>query len=176
MTETSPLEPEAKNLSLNLQAQTSSAISMKRIADTFEGVRDMIRREMVREGNVPAGPSYQESCVAWVSETFALPIVVGRQERIQRFFEEAVELAEACGGHRDVMHQLVDWVYDKGRPGDIGDEIGGVMITLHLLGDVWGLDTQACADGTLHSANERKEQIRAKQITKPVFKPRNGDA
>lgn len=149
---------------------------MKRIADTFEGVRDMIRREMVREGNVPAGPSYQESCVAWVSETFALPIVVGRQERIQRFFEEAVELAEACGGHRDVMHQLVDWVYDKGRPGDIGDEIGGVMITLHLLGDVWGLDTQACADGTLHSANERKEQIRAKQITKPVFKPRNGDA
>lgn len=64
------------------------------------------------------------------------------EERILRFFEEATELAQACGLSSAKAKHIVDYVYS--RPvGDVTQEVGGVGVTLLGLCASLDLDTDA---------------------------------
>jgi NTP pyrophosphatase (non-canonical NTP hydrolase) len=61
--------------------------------------------------------------------------------RSLRCAEEAVELAQAHEVPREMMHLLIDKVYDK-APGDPVQELGGVALTAVLMAGVYGLDLE----------------------------------
>jgi NTP pyrophosphatase (non-canonical NTP hydrolase) len=56
--------------------------------------------------------------------------------------EEAIELAQAAGTDKAMIHKLVDFVYD--RPvGEIGNELGGLGVTMLALANAAGFDADA---------------------------------
>jgi uncharacterized protein YdbL (DUF1318 family) len=88
-------------------------------------------------------------------------------ERSFRFLEEALELVQSVGCTRDQAHALVDYVY--GRPaGRVGQEIGGVMVTLSALASAYVADIQVCAEREFNRINtpETIAKIRRKQASK----------
>jgi len=70
----------------------------------------------------------QRSVLRWVTETFGEQTLV-LQERVMRFFEESVELAQAEGLTREEVLAVVEHVFKK-PPGDPQQEAGGVGVTL----------------------------------------------
>ena len=70
----------------------------------------------------------QRTAFQWAVDTFG-DIARKPNERIQRFIEEALELAQAHGVSQDTVLKLVDYVYHR-PTGVIFQEIGGVSITL----------------------------------------------
>lgn len=114
-------------------------------------------------------PTFQDRATHWAVSTFGHDLAVkDKLERAQRFFEEACELAQSIGLSRKQAHAILDWKYD-GTPGSIASEVGGTYLTLALLCEGYGLDMIRIADGTLDGCWDRKEQIKAKQKTKPRF-------
>lgn len=59
--------------------------------------------------------------------------------RSLRLAEEAVELAQASNVDRDMMHKLVDVVYDRPH-GDQHQELGGVLLTAAVMSIAMGYD------------------------------------
>lgn len=59
--------------------------------------------------------------------------------RALRVAEEAIELTQAKDVSREMMHKLVDAVYDRPK-GDEAQEIGGVMMTITLYAAALGSD------------------------------------
>lgn len=114
--------------------------------------------------------TFQENVAAWMNACFGREIAEDRIERNFRFLEEALELVQACGCGRSDAHQLVDYVYD--RPwGKIGQEIGGVLVTLAALANAHGQDVTRCGDEELARIWTRIQTIRAKQAAKPKHSP-----
>jgi hypothetical protein len=65
------------------------------------------------------------------------------QQRGVRFLEEAIELYQAAGADKDKAHELVDYIF--GRPvGELGQEFGGVGVTLLALAEAASLDADSC--------------------------------
>lgn len=65
-------------------------------------------------------------------------------ERIMRFLEEALELAQAEGMNEQEVERVVSYVY--GRPaGESFQEVGGVMVTLAAFCFRRGIDLQLAA-------------------------------
>lgn len=59
-----------------------------------------------------------------------------------RFMEEAIETAQAAGCDQEMIHRLVDYVF--ARPvGQLGQELGGVGVTVLALANAAGLDADA---------------------------------
>lgn len=76
----------------------------------------------------------------WVMRTFGGDNAV-RSERIDRFVEEALELAQACGMPAARVTTLLAHVY--GKPvGTVAQEIGGVGMTLLALGRAHDIDPE----------------------------------
>lgn len=101
-------------------------------------------------------------------------------ERNHRFLEEALELVQANGGTPDEAHRIVDYVFSR-PPGDLKQEVGGVMVTLAALCLAAGTDMQADGDAELAAIWTMVDRIRAKQAAKPRFRtmtdrPPDGDA
>lgn len=84
-------------------------------------------------------------------------------ERASRFFEEAVELAQACGLAREDALRIVDYVYAKPK-GEPAQEAGGVSITLLALCEALEVDADEC---------ERKELRRALSFDKQKLRERH---
>ncbi|VTU28852.1 hypothetical protein H6CHR_03075 [Variovorax sp. PBL-H6] len=106
----------------------------------------------------------------WVMACFGEMIAGDREERNHRFFEEALELVQACDCMASEAHQLVDYVF--GRPaGEKAQEAGGVMITLAALCLAQGLDMHEAGETELARISTKVEQIRAKQAAKPKHSP-----
>lgn len=80
-------------------------------------------------------------------------------ERAMRFMEEALELAQACGLEAREVSRLVDYVFAK-DPGEVHQEIGGVMTTLFALGHARGLRVLGCA----HDEIERIHKLPAEKF------------
>lgn len=74
----------------------------------------------------------QERIVDWAYKTFDHDCVHDLDERILRFFEEAVELAQSCNLPKEVAHQMIDHIYSL-KVGELHQEIGGVIVSLAVL-------------------------------------------
>ena len=71
----------------------------------------------------------QTNILNWANETFGAATADNTGERIRRFVEEAVELAQAVGLDKKAMLDIVEHVY--ARPaGDVAQEVGQVGVSL----------------------------------------------
>lgn len=105
-----------------------------------------------------------------MAECFGAAIAGDKVERNHRFLEEALELVQAAGCTKDEALRLVAYVY--GRPvGELGQEVGGVMVTLAALCLAQSLDMHAEGERELERIWTKIETIRAKQAAKPKGSP-----
>ncbi len=113
---------------------------------------------------------FQGEAVDWARECFGREATEDARHRAVRFLEEALELAQACdvgvGSARGVVH----WVYSRPR-GAIGQEIGGVALTLAVLAASVELEGVACAWRELRRVQGKVEEIRERESGKPKFVP-----
>lgn len=78
----------------------------------------------------------------WAIQTFGQACAGNPQERIRRFLEEALELAQAVGMGAGEAHAMVDYVF--ARPvGEVHQEVGGVSVSLLALCENLGLSAHA---------------------------------
>ncbi|MBV6656448.1 MAG: hypothetical protein KI785_01650 [Devosiaceae bacterium] len=110
----------------------------------------------------------QDRVAPWMQACFGPELAADRQERNQRFLEEAVELVQACGGTAAEAHAVVDYVYGR-EPGEPNQEVGGVVITLAALCLANDLDMHRAGEEELARIWKHVDAIRAKQFTKPRF-------
>ncbi|WP_315921525.1 hypothetical protein [Mesorhizobium sp. SP-1A] len=146
------------------------------LARGFEAIaNDPLKRSIPRSGNelpLPAWNTfvtYQKRVGAWLEDCFGHRIAHDKIERIDRFMEEAIELAQSLGYSADRAHALVEYVFSR----DIGEpnqELGGTIVTLASLSYAHGLSMAEAGETELRriSQPEIKEKIRAKQKTKPT--------
>ena len=103
----------------------------------------------------------QRDVLAWARATFGEDGVT-RRERVRRFLEEAVELAQAEGMPWVDVTDLVTHVYDK-PVGDPAQEVGGIGVTLLAYCEVAGLSADA---------EEAKELARVVALPRSHFQKR----
>ena len=75
----------------------------------------------------------------WAVRCFGREHVQNRAVRILRLVEEAVELAQAGGIPQKKIAKLVEIVYER-PPGNVIQEIAGVLMTVNVLCGTLGLD------------------------------------
>lgn len=112
--------------------------------------------------------AFQDRVRSWMLKCFGPTIADDQKDRSHRFFEEATELAQASGCTKIEALMLVDYVY--ARPvGNIGQEVGGVMVTLAAMCSAFGLVMEQDADEELERIEipDIMERIRQKQALKP---------
>lgn len=110
---------------------------------------------------------YQSRVVKWIKSCFSTRIVTARRERVFRFLEEALELAQSLDMTESEAVSVVNYVY--GRPaGDSFQEIGGVFVTLAALCWNEGIEMEdaAIAEITRVETPEVMAKIRKKQDAK----------
>lgn len=71
----------------------------------------------------------QKEIAAWTARTFGARTATCREERIRRFADEAIELAQAEGMSEEDFSNLVRYVYSR-PAGEPPQEVGGVAVTL----------------------------------------------
>lgn len=138
-----------------------------------------IPNSVVVTHHLPVGPHWssagstmkraQRRIRAWVESTFSylMPQVMEVKERRMRFYEEANELAQACGMTREEAHRMVDYTWD--RPQDTPEkEIGGVMVCTLGLIEALGLDAMDLLEAELVRIEDPDfiEKIHAKHQSK----------
>ncbi len=84
-----------------------------------------------------------------------------------RFFEEAVELAQATDLTRGQAHELVDYVYSRER-GTPEIEIGDVMLPLAGVASAQDVPMQVAAKAVMMRAIKNAEKIAAKRKLRPT--------
>lgn len=103
----------------------------------------------------------------WMEVCFGERIAADKIERNYRFFEEAIELVQACGITKDECLQLIDYVF--GRPvGEKKQEVGGVMVTLAALCLPNGIDMNNAGEAELERCWKNIDKIRKKQASKEI--------
>jgi hypothetical protein len=106
----------------------------------------------------------------WVVNTFGVN-AMGIEERILRFFEEATELAQACGLTKAAALRILNHVYS--RPvGETPQEVGGVGVTLLAL--CAALDLGADELEELEVSRIKDPKLTAKIQRKQLMKIRAG--
>lgn len=90
----------------------------------------------------------QARVATWVEEALGHDTAHNAPERSIRTVEEVLELAQALGVEREVMHRLVDYVFD--RPvGNAEQEIAGSMVTLYSVAAALNIDADAAMETEL---------------------------
>jgi hypothetical protein len=113
---------------------------------------------------------FQKRAQYWAKKCFGLTLAMDRNERNQRFAEEALELVQACGMSERAVLGAVAYVYN--RPvGEKRQEVGGTYTTLALLCAANGIDMVAEGEKDLLEIDndETSARIREKRRTKPDF-------
>ena len=114
--------------------------------------------------------SYQLRVAEWLAACFGLSAAMDKDERMHRFLEEALELAQAGGCTKDDAAQLLEYVFSR-MPGNAIDEVGGVMVTLAGMCEASGLDLEDAGERELARVWSRTEEIRAKRSRRPLGSP-----
>jgi NTP pyrophosphatase (non-canonical NTP hydrolase) len=114
---------------------------------------------------------FQDRVVAWMESAFGPD---WREDRAHRFFEEALELAQASGCAKADAQALLDRVFDRPR-GDVYAEVGDVMLTLAGLSGAVGVDMAEAAENGLDRATAKTDAIRAKRARRQPGSPLPGD-
>ena len=99
----------------------------------------------------------------WAKMAFGEAEVISVPQRGLRLLEEAIEAFQACGCDEAMAHKLVTFVFAR-PPGTVGQELGGVAVTVLLLAAAAGL-----------SADEEEAREIHRVLSKPVgeFTARN---
>lgn len=114
--------------------------------------------------------TFQNRVSEWMAACFGQSTAVDRHERLHRFLEEALELAQASGCAKDDALQLLNYVYSR-PSGEMVGEVGGVMVTLAGLCHAWGVDLEGAGESELARNWGRTEEIRAKRARKRFGSP-----
>lgn len=110
--------------------------------------------------------SFSVRVLKWALTCFGSTRVYQKQERVARFLEEALELAQASGISKQDARILLDYVFSR-PPGDFEQEVGGVMNTLALLTETSGIDMWHAAEVELNRCWDNMKKIQEKNLTKP---------
>ena len=110
---------------------------------------------------------FQSRVRDWLTACFPSGSVRDRRERMHRFLEEALELAQATGCTKAEALELVDYVFAR-KTGDTGQEVGEVMVTLAALCHAANVDLEGAAEAELNRNWNRIDLIRAKQASRPI--------
>lgn len=113
---------------------------------------------------------FQDRVKDWMNACFPADATSDVGERLHRFLEEALELAQASGGSREDAIALVDYVFSR-PAGQARLEAGGVMVTLAGLCSASGLDMMEAGETELARNWDRIEIIRAKRAGRPGNSP-----
>ena len=83
----------------------------------------------------------------WAKMAFGGVEATSLPQRGLRLLEEAIEAFQACGGDEAIAHKLVAYVFAR-PPGEIGQELGGVAVTVLALAAAAGLsaDEEECRE------------------------------
>ena len=83
----------------------------------------------------------------WAKMAFGGVEATSLPQRGLRLLEEATEAFQACGGDEAIAHKLVAYVFAR-PPGEIGQELGGVAVTVLALAAAAGLsaDEEECRE------------------------------
>ena len=89
----------------------------------------------------------QEMIANWARAAFGEAAATGLPQRGLRLLEEAIEAFQACGGDEAMAHKLVSFVFAR-PPGMVGQELGGVAVTVLALAAAAGLsaDEEECRE------------------------------
>lgn len=114
--------------------------------------------------------NYQQKVEEWLVACFPPESWANKNERVHRFLEEALELAQAHGCSKEDAVTLVSYVY--GRPvGQPEAETGGVLVTLAALCSATEIEMVGAGERELAKNWSRIEAIRQKQASKPPGSP-----
>lgn len=166
-----PATPYMNRITRHLTTEEDAAF-LQLIAQRRESDPKRSLFNEIKEGfdYLEAERTFQKMVQPWMLECFGPEIAADKKERNHRFFEESLELVQACEMTQEEVIQLVDYVY--GRPvGEKHQEVGGVMITLAALCLAQGLDMHAEGETELARIWTKVPQIRAKQAGKPKHSP-----
>lgn len=120
----------------------------------------------LREETVENHPNnFQDNVKAWAVECFGASVANNKAERVLRFIEEALELAQALELSQEDAHRLVTYVFNRPK-GEPAQEVGGTMVTLAALCAVTDLDMQKSGEEELSRIWFNMPAIREKQIYK----------
>lgn len=139
----------------------------KILRDSAASSPDPLSPSQVPAGEVPvlllSRDQRQAMVMAWAEMAFGPEEARGLPQRGLRLLEEAIEAFQACGGSPEIAHELVTYMFRRPR-GSLGQEVGGVAVTLLALADAAGLSAEA---------EERREVNRV--LSRPVeeFSRRN---
>lgn len=114
--------------------------------------------------------SFQVRCMKWILAWLHSNIVWNKQERNQRFLEEALELVQSLDMDATTAHKLVDYVFSRPK-GEPKQELGGVMNTLAILAETNSMSMWQSAEDELARCWNNIDKIREKQKGKPIFNP-----
>jgi hypothetical protein len=110
--------------------------------------------------------SFQNRVQPWMMACFGPVIAADKEERNDRFLEEALELVQSGNYTRERAYALVDYVFS--RPvGEKRQEVGGVMVTLAAWCLANEIDMHECGEEELTRIWTVVEKIREKQKSKP---------
>ncbi|MHD0644625.1 hypothetical protein ACYPKM_03160 [Pseudomonas aeruginosa] len=121
----------------------------------------------------PKFGAFQTEVGKWVRACFGEQQEKDLSERRNRFLEEALELGQASGMHKEDALALVDYVFSREK-GEVKQEVGGVMTTLAALCNVENIDIKSAAAEELGRIQKRIKEIRAKHASKPKGSPLPG--
>ena len=99
----------------------------------------------------------------WAADTFGQEVAWNREERVLRFIEEAIELAQAEGLPVERLIETVRFVYAKPQ-GSTVREVGQVGVTLLAFCEVAGIDADI---------EERAEMLRVLALDREHFRARH---
>jgi NTP pyrophosphatase (non-canonical NTP hydrolase) len=101
----------------------------------------------------------------WAEMAFGRAEATSVPQRGLRLLEEAIEAFQAAGGDEAIAHKLVSFVFAR-PPGAVGQELGGVAVTVLLL-----------ASAAKLSADEEECREMHRVLAKPLaeFTKRNSD-
>ncbi|HRF08514.1 MAG TPA: hypothetical protein PL193_07710 [Xanthobacteraceae bacterium] len=113
-----------------------------------------------------ARDSRQKVAMAWACRAFTPQVARNAIERAQRFFEEAGELAQACGLSRAQCDAILDRVFARPK-GSAEKEFGDVGLTLLTLAEAEGYSADECEARQLAAAQAKPDaHWRARQNAK----------
>lgn len=125
---------------------------------------EMVTCKTCLKGPEPAGRDLRQAQVtAWCLEAFGETHTTSVHQRAIRLLEEAIEAYQAAGGEYGMAYQLVDYVFARPK-GELGQELGGVGVTVLALASAAGLSADA---------EEAKEVARVLAIDVEVVRKRN---
>lgn len=112
--------------------------------------------------------SFQVRCLKWILTWLNSNLIYNKQERNQRFLEEALELVQSLDMDRETAHKLVNYIFDRPK-GEPKQELGGVMNTLAILSETNSMSMWEAAEEELTRCWNNIEKIKDKQKLKPVY-------